>query len=82
MRPSGVRLKVQERVQADSRVRVPRDVPESLVVKTLHFHYRENRLGFWSGNCDPAYCTVWQKKKRRAPNRNTDIENNLMLTRG
>ena len=59
----GVRLKVQERVQADSRVRVPRDVPESLVVKTLHFYYRENRLGFWSGNCDSAYCTVWQKRK-------------------
>ena len=60
----GVRLKVQERVQVNLRVRVPRDFPDSLVVKTLHFHCRENRLDFWSGNYDPAYCTVWQRKKK------------------
>ena len=58
-------MKVRERAQVDSRVRVPRDFPDSLVVKTLHFHCRENRLDFWSANYDPAYCTVWQRKKKK-----------------
>ena len=42
-----------------------RDFPGSPVVKTSWFHYRGHRFNPWSGNWDPAYCTVQPRLKKK-----------------
>ena len=44
-----------------------RDFPDSPVVKTLCFHFKEHGFNPWSGNLDPTNCTVWQKIKIKKP---------------